>query len=318
MRIAIGPQSHLTSWTWIGADIATRLAARAEIICFKRGEVARADVVLIVKDLIALHQHANPRNDKSKLIYLPVDRFHSLRHLESRISDLQQCDLLLVHSSGLIPYLTQFARVSYIDHYGKFFLPELAEYRQSGYILWIGAIENLPFLLHYLKSHRLPLKTKALTDLDNPIGRSVACKLARRFGMTFEHERGGGEDLEILPWSPRLQSQMMAEAKAAIDIKGNGFNQQLKPPTKAQQFICSGIPLAMNVCDAVAYFEDHGLSIADPTEPRWLSREYHNEIRAVATRLRPRLTLESVTRDYWRAIQMVLGDTSRLSSPFCV
>ena len=55
----------------------------------------------------------------------------------------------------------------------------------------------------------------------------------------------GGYAIET--WSERRQEEMMRECKAALDAKAtNRFNQYYKPPTKAQQFVASGIPFAVN------------------------------------------------------------------------
>ena len=111
----------------------------------------------------------------------------------------------------------------------------------------------------------------------------------------------------IFPWFEVPQRQLMQQAKAAIDIKGGAWlgtgnnapdywQQQVKPPTKGQQFVCSGIPLAINkdnyCCD---YFKARGLELAGPEEPdRWLSRDYWEQTRRLAEALRPQLTLERI------------------------
>jgi hypothetical protein len=106
----------------------------------------------------------------------------------------------------------------------------------------------------------------------------------------------------LVPWCERSQRELMVQAKAAIDIKGGPWlgpdywQQQVKPATKAQQFIASGIPLAMNPdSHSAAYFQSRGLALATPQEPeRWLSPSYWQEIQRWVVALRTLWTLEAV------------------------
>jgi hypothetical protein len=103
---------------------------------------------------------------------------------------------------------------------------------------------------------------------------------------------------------------MMREAKAAIDIKGSGFMQMHKPPTKAQKFISSGVPFAVNkLTNSYKYLEKRKFNICTPLNPnRWLSKEYWKETRIFGKALRPTISIENVAIQYKNYIKKCLED----------
>ena len=52
--------------------------------------------------------------------------------------------------------------------------------------------------------------------------------------------------LRIGRWTPERHVGWTALARAAFDVKGDDFRARHKPPTKALDFLASGLPLAMN------------------------------------------------------------------------
>ena len=93
----------------------------------------------------------------------------------------------------------------------------------------------------------------------------------------------------------------MRECKAAIDLKQlNIFNQYYKPPTKAQKYVTSGIPFAINPGSySEEYFRARGFQVASPVEPeRWLSRSYWEQTRKFGLELRASTSLEAVGKRY--------------------
>ena len=89
----------------------------------------------------------------------------------------------------------------------------------------------------------------------------------------------------------------MASAKAAIDIKGtDSFFQYTKPPTKAQKFVMSGLPLALNHASSpYEYLRNRSLQPATPDDAeRWFSEKYWRETSDLGRRLREELSLEAV------------------------
>ena len=108
-------------------------------------------------------------------------------------------------------------------------------------------------------------------------------------------------DCRVYPWTERHQLEMMRECKAALDVKATDqFNQRHKPPVKAQKYVASGIPFAVNAESYSAeYFRDRGFTLASPDETdRWLSREYWQLTRAFGERLREWTSLEAVGQRY--------------------
>jgi hypothetical protein len=102
---------------------------------------------------------------------------------------------------------------------------------------------------------------------------------------------------------------MLQACKAAIDVKlPTDFNQYFKPPTKAQKYVSSGIPLAVNRGSyAEEYFRARGFHVAASDDiDRLLSRAYWEETRQYALNLRASISLEAVGRRYQELIDSIL------------
>ena len=99
----------------------------------------------------------------------------------------------------------------------------------------------------------------------------------------------------------------MQDCWAAIDIKGDSFNQKMKPPTKAQQFVASGVPFGCNPRHpAMAYFRARGFAVAEAADfDRLLSQSYWEQTRQIAVPLRADISLQAVSRTYRRALNQV-------------
>jgi hypothetical protein len=140
---------------------------------------------------------------------------------------------------------------------------------------------------------------RILTDIDNHRARDRARVLAADIGTPFVISQvgptAGGYAIET--WSERRQEEMMRECKAALDAKAtNRFNQYYKPPTKAQQFVASGIPFAVNPESYSAeYFRARGFNVASPVDvDRWFSRQYWEETQDWSRWLRAEASLDAV------------------------
>ena len=101
----------------------------------------------------------------------------------------------------------------------------------------------------------------------------------------------------------------MRTCRAAIDIKGSDFNQATKPPTKAQQFLASGIPFACNSDSSVAdYLKWRDFDVADATDMnRLFSRDYWKETQAFAPRLKSWTSADAVKGSFENAIRELLA-----------
>lgn len=301
-RLAIGPIRDYPSWNWVGEAVARELANDYEIALFRDFWPApRADAVMVIKQRPPRQLVRALRAQGSKLVYAPIDIYNEAREIHQDAAVLGACDLVLSHSEPLLDCLDAYcARTAFIEHHGKYALPELVPYRPDGFVLWIGGLQNLPYLLKWLEEVAISRKLEFLTDIGNRNAARAAQRLARRLGVRLRIEAGRINGIPTHAWSEMAQRQMMQACKAAIDIKGDGFNQRMKPPAKAQKFISSGIPFACNPESAgAAYFRARGFDLASPAaEDYWYSQDYWQETQRFAAQLRETISIEAVGRRY--------------------
>jgi len=175
------------------------------------------------------------------------------------------------------------------------------QYKEKGFILWIGQFENIAYILDYLRDHQLPHPIKFLSNAEsNKVSYEEGIKLCKAMGVMPELKKYSIEE-----WNENTQYEYMREAKAAIDIKGTSFNQRHKPPTKVQQYLISGIPSAINPgCNSYDYLKLQGFNICAPTEiDRWFSKEYWEEVQQFRPKLRAECSLKKVTESYKSIIE---------------
>ena len=217
--------------------------------------------------------------------------------------------MVVVHCERLLPLVRPYCgNTHFVDHHTRYALNAMADYKDAGFILWIGACQYVPYLVRWLDHHPIQHEIKILTDIDNDRARQAARVFAAQIGMKVEVSRGATSiaGCRVYPWSERRQYDMMRECKAALDVKMTGkFNQRHKPPTKAQQYIASGIPFAVNPDSYSAeYFRVRGFEVASPVETsRWLSREYWEATRICGERLRASTSIEAVGSRYRELIE---------------
>lgn len=307
LTVAIGPRTKYPSWNWVGEDTAAVLRKHFTVTVFEHDRLPDADAFLIVKRPQSARRVQTLKLSGARMIYLPIDYFESETHIEREQEFLSHCDMIGVHSDSLGRYLQRFSPVRSIDHHGKYTLDEVAPFKASGFAVWIGAMEHLPHLLQFLDHHPLEIETRILTNLDCSRAVVRAKQIAEELQVSMRITTDTINGFVACPWNPALQTRMLREAKAAIDMKGDSFNQRHKPPTKAQKFVCSGLPLAMNEGESVRYFVRHGLNVPSPLNPHWLSREYYDETCSVARCLRPMLTLHAIGERYRELIAEVMS-----------
>ena len=302
-KIALGPIRPRTSWDWAGFDIGRELSKDYDVELFESmREPPAADVVLVVKDPPSLEFIERSRNP---VVFCPIDAYTSAAALAADAPMLRRCRAIVSHSPTLAPYLEPFAPVHRVEHHLRFALPEPVDFKSSGPVLWTGGFEHTPYLVRWLKAHPLTEELYILSNYRDPRAAEVANELAVK--LLGEHlnvvESPQGVRLgpyRLRRFSERRQARLMAECRAAIDIKGDDFAQSTKPATKVQQFIASGIPTAANPQSAPAlWFQALGFELASPLDPaRWFSRTYFDETRCIARNLREALSLEAVGRRY--------------------
>ena len=297
--VAVGPaMPGWGSWEWVGQSLIDGFGAFAPIV-FEPWDVPDADVVLIVK-------HRPPEGwmeqvcRRSCVVYCPVDRYSAPDEIEAEGMWLGLCSRIVVHSQRLGPYFAPFARTEYIDHPLKFTIPTRQSFRQDGPILWVGVRSNLPPLIDWVNAHPLELPLEILTNLERP------SDIHSPAAFGFRKDR----DVRIHEWSPDRHRLFTAQARVALDIKGDDFRSRHKPPAKALDFIASGLPVALSAGSGPSeHLARLGLVVPTPHETeRWLSESYWDETRRLGERVTKDLSLIHITRRFRGIIDSMLSE----------
>jgi len=307
MKVAIGPSNTLPSWKWVGEDTITELSKHFTVATFSGVTPPKADVILVIKQLPPDTFLAQARRQGSKVVYVPIDYFVSKELMESKTASLRDCDMIISHSARLIPFFSSCTRTEYIDHNGKYFLDEPASFKENGYVLWVGGFQFIPYLLEFLHRHPIDAEIRVLADYKNPAATNCAGRFSGPLGIDLYICGDSCNGLQLFDWSVEQQEKMLNEAKAAIDIKGLDFHQMHKPPTKAQKYVCSGVPFAINKeSEAYPYFVNKRFTLCEPQDTkRWFSKEYWQETQDCAQHLRPLLSTEAIGNQYRAYIETI-------------
>lgn len=299
-RIALGPATAAPSWDWVGLGAARALAGHFEVELFDGfTRVPEAEVIVVVKVRPPEGFVEAGRWAGAKLVYAPIDRYGSEREIESDAGFLGACDLVLLHSEALRPLIEPFnPSIGLVEHHCRYALPQLADFKPDGFVLWTGACEHVPHVVKWLEGHECQAEVRLLTNYRDKSARIHAHFVAHELGLRLRFGDGEINGFPATVWSEEAQQRVMRECRAAIDIKGAGFNQATKPPTKAQQFVASGIPFGCNPDSSVArYLHGRGFEVADAgDQDRLFSRRYWEETRAFAPRLRAWTSEDAVGR----------------------
>lgn len=256
-----------------------------------------SDLMLVIKTKPRPRFLQSAIAQKKKIIYCPIDNYQKISDVEKDRRFLAECHAILVHCERLIPVFKPYCPiVEYVEHHNRFGLSEVSDYRSEGYAVWVGSLQYLPLVVDYLQKHPLGMQIKFVVNY--PL--VFRGKLADALPIPDSHE--------VIHWTPRNQRDVMAGAKAAFDLKGQDFNQMHKAPVKAQKFIASGIPFAINAESYSAeYFLNQGFKLPTLDEREyWLSRDYWAKTQSIVEGLRTKLTLESVGLVYKHIVDRVL------------
>jgi len=305
--LAIGPETGAPSWDWIGRGMADELGQHYRVVLFKDfDEIPDADLILIVKQRPPAAFVGAAKSRGARVCFTPVDIYQDREQIAADAAMLGDCDALLLHSEALRPALAPYcSNLALVEHHARYALDDLAAFKAEGFLLWIGAFQHVPHVIAWLDRNPPPMEVRLLTDLDRRTARLAAHFEAHRQGLTLRIRDGRVNGYPAEPWSEAAQARLMQACKAAIDIKGNSFAQVTKPPTKAQQFVASGIPFGCNPSHpAAAYFRARGFELADAGDfDRLLSHTYWAETQHFAVQLRELTARDAVGRVYRQILE---------------
>jgi hypothetical protein len=305
LRVAFGPERDYPSWDWVGGDTSRELAKYYRVTTFASWSAPpECDVLVLVKEPPPPQFLQAARARGSRIVYCPIDVYASQGQLAEDADRLRACDMVLVHSERLLPLIRRYCpRTHFVEHHARYALPEVASYKETGFVLWVGGLQYLPYLVSWLQAHPIHHPVRILTDVSNHRARYRARVLAVELGLGTSLSRlvASIPDCQVYAWSERRQLDMMRECKAALDVKfTRRFNQYSKPPAKAQKYVASGIPFAINPDSYSAeYFRRRGFEPASPAETaHWFSRVYWEATMAFGQKLREWTSLETVGLSY--------------------
>ena len=270
--VALGPELDRPTWSWVGFNLFRELSKYYKVKVYSWDEQPVADVILTFKEPLPF-----PVQGSTPIIYFPCDYYKSY---PQAVEDtfLRSARVVVCHSESLASVLRNLhSNVHIIDHDSKYVLPEIADYKETGPIAWIGYSVYLEHLKKWLHEHPIDGQLVVLTDAPNLVSLS---------GNTIQST-----------WSPKRQQVLMKFARGALDVKGSDFGQSTKPAEKLQTFVASGVPSACNqtATTIVQEFRRDGFEIVDPTDTNlWFSRDYYEQTRRYAETLRSRMSLQSI------------------------
>lgn len=300
LRVAFGPEAPaFGSWQWVGADLCQALAAMGHATSVFRDAIPDCDVIVFVKFKPSASELRQLRNDGRILIYFPVDLYDIAASIDLDCDSLRNFHRIIVHCERLRKYFSVWSKVEYLDHHVKFVAPLPPQRRQDGPFLWIGNRSNLRPVIDWINQHLLSEELWVLTDFPADEVISAATALGFRNGRSVRIER----------WTPVRHIEWTTRARAALDVKGDDFRSRHKPPTKALDFLASGVPLAMNPDSSSTehLLQKYGFQIAAlEDQEHWLSAEYWRDVQQLAPRLKSELSLEVVAARFFAMIQSLV------------
>lgn len=313
--IAIGPLVGLPSSNWVGEDVANYLLRQnVKIQKFSDFNTPIATKYIIVVKLMPSVKWLLDKADAGiKVLYAPVDIFHSYYVYWQYKERLKLFSGFLVHNDRVGDLVAKTAPAPQfpIEHYLKYQVEHDSRIPKQKALLWIGHLEYIPSLLYFVKKRSLNLRIRALTDLEklpayeNYLEKSLH-KIRIPYTVANKTEDGAVIcGLYVEQWSEQKQADLMKSCVAAFDTKIDSFAYDLKPPTKAQQFIYNKLPFACSESSySFKYFKQHGLQVAKLTELEYLlSNQYREKVERFCDAERWRVDIKIVGASYINACQ---------------
>jgi hypothetical protein len=244
-KIAIGPETNLPTWTWMGFDLARELSKYYEVLPFS-DTIPNADITLAIKQPVKAD------------IYFLCD------YWDGADDCLKTYKAIICQSQKLADEVRKVnPNVFVVEHNLRYALPEMNAYKKDGFVLYVGFACHLPHLRSWLDKN--PLNRELIILTDKP----------------YQYQLG----VRQFHWTPLLQQEMMQLCSAAIDIKGEDFNQMNRSGHKLEAFMASGIPCYCNH-DIVDWFK---FSLED-----WFSKDYYGKTVEAGNKLKEERTLEKI------------------------
>ena len=308
--LAIGPSIGLPSTNWVGDDIAKHLISKnIKITIFHHYNAdIEADYIIIVKILPNIKWLIRHIQKGVKLLYAPVDVFSTYSEYWRYKYRLKLFSGLLIHNERvgkLISKVTQ-APQFFIEHYLKYRIGDRKIDQESNELLWIGHLEYIPSLLSFLNSVKPQFTIRALSDINQlPHYENYLQESFKKLGITYSVEEKSAQSVRISgvlieQWSEEKQKSLMQSCVAAFDTKLDSFAHNLKPPTKAQQFVFNNIPFACSEHSySYEYFNNIGLKLMSLNKLDLLaSNEYRQLTYDFNLENKWRVEIDSVANSY--------------------
>ena len=311
--VAIGPLVGLPSSNWVGEDIANYLLDNGvQVIKFDNYKSPiEADYIIIVKvmpDMDWLQAHVKQR---IRILYAPVDIFYAYSEYWRYKYRLKLFSGLLIHNErlGKLVKNTTTAPQFFIEHYLKYKITTREIDLESRELLWVGHLEYIPSLLSFLKSAKPQFTVRALSDINQlPHYENYLQESFKNLNITYSVEEKSAQSLRISgilieQWSEEKQQSLMQSCVAAFDTKLDSFAHNLKPPTKAQQFVFNNIPFACSEHSySYEYFNNIGMPVASLDELDLLaSNDYRQRTDDFNISNKWRVEINSVANSYLTA-----------------
>ncbi|GAC31076.1 hypothetical protein [Paraglaciecola polaris] len=313
--IAIGPLVGLPSSNWVGVDIANHLLNNG-IKVEKFGSFntqIEADCIILVKLMPKIDWLIDKIERGVKVIYAPVDIFHSKYVFWRYRNRLKLFSGFLIHNDKVGELISKVSDSPqfFIEHYLKYELDKCSDFTKVNELLWVGHLEYIPSLLKFVKKIKPELKIRALSDLEKlPYYENYLDKSLREIDCKYSIEKKSDDGVYISgvfieQWSEQKQAELMQTCIAAFDTKMNSFAHNLKPPTKAQKFIYNKIPFACSEHSfSFKYFEQRGLKVAKLDELSYLvSDDYRQNVSDFCDAQKWRVNIDSVASSYLHACE---------------
>lgn len=235
LRVAIGPElSEFGSWNWIGCDLVDSLREQHQVLVFSDvAEPPEADVIIFLKfkPSSTCLEHLG---QSTRLIYVPVDVYDGIWHIEADRKALICFDLIIVHCQRLVRYFVPMSLTNFVDHSLKYISRQTVMPKLDGDLLWVGRSCNIGPVVHWANNlsldRRLRILTNDVADLADP----------RQLGFTRRNE------VIVETWSEIRHITALDSTIAGLDVKGSDFRSRHKPPAKVLDYLASGLPVIVN------------------------------------------------------------------------